>query len=83
MKSATCSIILWWVILSLLVPPVAIGARIKDIAAVEGVRDNQLIGFGLVVGLDKTGDSVVGGQFTAQAIISMLNAMGIIACAVN
>ncbi len=52
-------------------------ARIKDIASVEGVRDNQLIGYGLVVGLDRTGDSVVGGQFTAQAIISMLNRMGI------
>lgn len=55
----------------------ASAARIKDIAFVEGVRDNQLIGYGLVVGLDQTGDSVVGGQFTAQAIISMLNAMGI------
>lgn len=52
-------------------------ARIKDIASIEGVRDNQLIGYGLVVGLDRTGDSVVGGQFTAQAIISMLNNMGI------
>ena len=52
-------------------------ARIKDIASVEGVRENQLIGFGLVVGLDRTGDSVIGGQFTAQAIISMLNTMGI------
>lgn len=52
-------------------------ARIKDIASVEGVRENQLIGYGLVVGLDRTGDSVVGGQFTAQAIISMLNTMGV------
>ncbi|MCH7614770.1 MAG: flagellar basal body P-ring protein FlgI, partial [Nitrospinae bacterium] len=52
-------------------------ARIKDITSIEGVRDNQLIGYGLVVGLDRTGDSVVGGQFTAQAIISMLNNMGI------
>lgn len=52
-------------------------ARIKDIAFVEGIRDNQLIGYGLVVGLDRTGDSVVGGQFTAQAIMSMLNTMGI------
>ena len=56
---------------------VASSARIKDIASVEGVRDNQLIGYGLVVGLDRTGDSVVGGQFTAQAIISMLNTMGV------
>ena len=52
-------------------------ARIKDIASIEGVRDNQLIGYGLIVGLDRTGDSVVGGQFTAQAIISMLNTMGV------
>ena len=52
-------------------------ARIKDIASIEGVRENLLIGYGLVVGLDRTGDSVVGGQFTAQAIISMLNTMGI------
>jgi flagellar P-ring protein precursor FlgI len=51
--------------------------RIKDIAAVEGVRENQLIGYGLVVGLDRTGDMVIGGQFTIQAIMSMLNKMGI------
>ncbi len=62
---------------SLTVPPDIQAARIKDIASVEGVRDNLLIGYGLVVGLDRTGDSVVGGQFTAQAIISMLNTMGI------
>jgi len=53
------------------------GARIKDIASIEGVRENQLVGYGLIVGLDRTGDTVVGGQFTAQAIISMLNTMGI------
>ena len=58
-------------------PDLSEAARIKDIASIEGVRDNQLIGYGLVVGLDRTGDSVVGGQFTAQAIISMLNTMGI------
>ena len=61
-----------------LIDPVASeAARIKDITSIEGVRDNQLIGYGLVVGLDRTGDSVVGGQFTAQAIISMLNTMGV------
>jgi flagellar P-ring protein precursor FlgI len=58
-------------------PDLSEAARIKDIASIEGVRDNQLIGYGLIVGLDRTGDSVVGGQFTAQAIISMLNSMGI------
>ena len=63
--------------LVLVEPATSEAARIKDIASVEGVRENQLIGYGLVVGLDRTGDSVVGGQFTAQAIISMLNSMGI------
>ena len=61
----------------LLAPEMSEAARIKDITSIEGVRDNQLIGYGLIVGLDRTGDSVVGGQFTAQAIISMLNTMGI------
>lgn len=52
-------------------------ARVKDIATIEGVRENQLIGYGLVVGLDRTGDQVIGGQFTIQAMMSMLNKMGI------
>jgi flagellar P-ring protein precursor FlgI len=51
--------------------------RIKDIGTFEGVRENQLIGYGLVVGLDRTGDQVIGGQFTIQAMMSMLNKMGI------
>ena len=51
--------------------------RIKDVGSFEGVRDNQLIGYGLVVGLDRTGDQVIGGQFTIQAMMSMLNKMGI------
>jgi flagellar P-ring protein FlgI len=52
-------------------------ARIKDVAMIEGVRENQLIGYGLVVGLDRTGDQVICGQFTIQAMMSMLNKMGI------
>jgi flagellar P-ring protein precursor FlgI len=51
--------------------------RIKDVGSFEGVRENQLIGYGLVVGLDRTGDQVIGGQFTIQAMMSMLNKMGI------
>ncbi|MEW6246969.1 MAG: flagellar basal body P-ring protein FlgI [Nitrospirota bacterium] len=51
--------------------------RIKDIGTFEGVRENQLIGYGLVVGLDRSGDQVIGGQFTIQAMMSMLNKMGI------
>ena len=52
-------------------------SRLKDVASFDGVRDNQLIGYGLVVGLDRTGDQVIGGQFTIQAMLSMLNKMGI------
>ncbi|ULA63129.1 MAG: hypothetical protein LZF86_100127 [Nitrospira sp.] len=58
-------------------PLTAEAVRIKDIGAIEGVRENQLIGYGLVVGLDRTGDQVIGGQFTIQAMMSMLNKMGI------
>jgi flagellar P-ring protein FlgI len=60
-----------------LCPITADAVRIKDIGAIEGVRENQLIGYGLVVGLDRTGDQVIGGQFTIQAMMSMLNKMGV------
>jgi flagellar P-ring protein precursor FlgI len=65
------------VLVGLLVAGSAEAARIKDIASIEGVRENQLLGYGLVVGLDRTGDMVIGGQFTIQAMMSMLNKMGI------
>jgi flagellar P-ring protein FlgI len=58
-------------------PLTADAVRIKDIGMIEGVRENQLIGYGLVVGLDRTGDMVIGGQFTIQAMMSMLNKMGV------
>lgn len=61
----------------LLAPEAADAVRIKDIGVIEGVRENQLIGYGLVVGLDRTGDQVIGGQFTIQAMMSMLNKMGV------
>ena len=69
-----CSLVLTTVLLS---PVTADAVRIKDIGVIEGVRENQLIGYGLVVGLDSTGDRVIGGQFTIQAMMSMLNKMGI------
>ena len=62
---------------SLLCPITADAVRIKDIGVIEGVRENQLLGYGLVVGLDRTGDQVIGGQFTIQAMMSMLNKMGV------
>lgn len=54
----------------------ASGARIKDIAFVDGVRPNQLVGFGLVVGLGGTGDST-SAVYTTQSIANMLNRMGL------
>jgi flagellar basal body P-ring protein FlgI len=50
-------------------------ARIKDIANVRGVRPNQLVGYGLVVGLDGSGDSTKS-EFTLQSLASMLERMG-------
>lgn len=55
--------------------PIA-GARVKDIARVQGARDNQLMGYGLIVGLNATGDST-STPFTAQALSSMLQRLGI------
>jgi flagellar P-ring protein precursor FlgI len=51
-------------------------ARIKDIASVEGIRDNQLVGYGIVVGLQGTGDSQQTG-FSTQTLASMLLRMGV------
>ncbi|HEX2753359.1 MAG TPA: flagellar basal body P-ring protein FlgI [Alphaproteobacteria bacterium] len=51
--------------------------RIKDIVEFEGVRDNMLIGYGLVVGLNGTGDSLNNSPFTQQSIIGMLDRMGV------
>jgi len=52
-------------------------SRIKDIADFEGVRDNMLVGYGLVVGLNGTGDSMTNAPFTERSLIGMLNRMGI------
>jgi flagellar P-ring protein FlgI len=52
-------------------------SRIKDLTNVEGVRDNQLIGYGLVVGLNGTGDTINNSPFTKQSITSMLERLGV------
>ena len=52
-------------------------SRIKDIADFEGVRDNQLVGYGLVVGLNGTGDSLTNSPFTKQSLIGMLERLGV------
>jgi flagellar P-ring protein precursor FlgI len=57
--------------------PAAAQVRIKDIADVEGVRDNQLVGYGLVVGLNGTGDRLDSAVFTRQSLIGMLERLGV------
>lgn len=52
-------------------------SRIKDIVEIESVRDNQLIGYGLVVGLNGTGDSIQNSPFTEQSLIAMLERLGV------
>src|SRR6185437_8969076 len=66
--------------LGLLLPaasPAAALSRIKDIADFEVVRDNMLVGYGLVVGLDGTGDSLNNAIFTRESLIGMLERMGV------
>ncbi len=57
--------------------PARADVRIKDIADVEGVRDNQLVGYGLVVGLNGTGDRLDSAVFTRQSLIGMLERLGV------
>jgi flagellar P-ring protein precursor FlgI len=59
------------------VVPVAAASRIKDLASVEGIRQNQLIGYGLVVGLNGTGDSLNNAPFTKQSLQAMLERLGV------
>ena len=62
---------LWW-------PAPAQGAmRLKEVATVQGVRSNQLVGYGLVVGLDGTGDQTTSTPFTTQSLTALLQQMGV------
>ncbi len=72
----TLNYIIISLILDLVIISYGYGARIKDIAGIRGVRDNQLYGYGLVVGLDGTGDSVKNG-FTDQTLANMLTRQGL------
>jgi len=60
----------WW-------PAPAHAARIKEVASVQGVRMNQLVGYGLVVGLDGTGDQTTQAPFAIQSLLAMLQQMGV------
>ena len=69
-----------WLLMSVAMAIVPLGAqaeRIKDLATVQGVRPNQLIGYSLVVGLDGSGDQTTQTPFTVQSIVNMLTQMGV------
>jgi flagellar P-ring protein FlgI len=73
---------LLFVLILAIFSPIGIGdalalSRIKDLAAVEGVRENQLVGYGLVVGLNGTGDTLNNAPFTKQSLQAMLERLGV------
>jgi flagellar P-ring protein precursor FlgI len=70
MTVVMASAALWW-------PATAHATRIKEVASIQGVRSNQLVGYGLVVGLDGTGDQTTSAPFTAQSLSAMLQQMGV------
>ena len=68
-----------WLVLSLLMlfATLAGAERIKDLASIQGVRGNPLIGYGLVVGLDGSGDQTTQTPFTVQSVLNMLTQLGV------
>ena len=77
MKSYLVNTLRLATLLTLLLGGQAQAERIKDLATIAGVRSNQLLGYGLVVGLDGTGDSATQTRFTAQSLKAMLAQYGI------
>lgn len=65
------------ILATLMVMDSARAERIKELASIAGVRSNQLIGYGIVVGLDGSGDQTTQTPFTVQGIINMLSNMGV------
>lgn len=70
-------IILYGLFILLSLPNPSYADRIKDLTRIAGVRDNQLLGYGIVVGLDGTGDQTTQTPFTTQSLENMLRQLGI------
>lgn len=70
------SVILFWMLMAFFTSAVQ-ADRLKDIVSIAGVRSNQLVGYGLIVGLDGTGDQTSQAPFTIQSLKSMLSEFGI------
>lgn len=66
-----------WLFAILMVSDAARAERLKEIASIAGVRSNQLVGYGVVVGLDGTGDQTTQTPFTVQSMINMLSRLGV------
>lgn len=77
MTKTVNTIVLWSAVILLTFAGMVKAERVKDLAMLEGARTNQLVGFGLVVGLDGTGDQVTQTPFTLQAARSMLQQFGV------
>jgi flagellar P-ring protein precursor FlgI len=76
-KAAICISVMSASLTAPITPAYAGAARIKDIVDVEGIRENQLVGYGLVVGLNGTGDSLNNSPFTKQSLQAMLERLGV------
>lgn len=72
-----CGLLLALASLALITAPTVQAERIKDLASVAGVRGNPLVGYGLVVGLDGTGDQTSQAPFTVQSLRNMLSELGV------
>lgn len=72
LRSSLCALLL-----AMVAVPASADVRIKDIASFEGVRENHLIGYGLVVGLQGTGDKLNSSPFTRESIRGMLERLGV------
>jgi flagellar P-ring protein precursor FlgI len=77
LRRAALVALLALIALAAAMPGASAASRIKDLASFEGVRENQLIGYGLVVGLNGTGDSLNNAPFTRQSLQAMLERLGV------
>jgi flagellar P-ring protein precursor FlgI len=70
------NVLLIVLLIFVIVPSAGYSARIKDITSIKGIRQNQLLGYGLIIGLNGTGDKG-GTKFTIQGLVNMLEHMGV------
>src|SRR5271168_5026298 len=78
MRAYTSIRLCWAAVFVLLTSPLAEAERIKDMAQIQGVRTHQLVGYGLVVGLDGSGDQTSQAPFTIQSLNNMLAQLGVV-----